>query len=117
MRKLNDVIEALPAQRRAAVRARGREQVAEEASLRELRQALQISQQRLATVMGTTQASISKMEKRSDMLVSSVRNYVEAIGGTLELLVKVNETKVELTLGLPFSMTDAEDREASGVPA
>ena len=46
-----------------------------------------------------------------------MRNYVEAIGGTLELLVKVNETKVELTLGLPFSMTDAEDREASGVAA
>ena len=96
MLNLGDIIDALPNERRGAVGARGRQRIAEEQGLRDLRQALRISQQQLAERMGTTQTGISRMEKRSDLLVSSVRDYVEAIGGTLRLVIEVNGRSVDL---------------------
>jgi len=57
-----------------------------EMALPELRKALDVSQEDLAKLLKVTQASVSKMENRSDLHVSSVAAYVEALGGQLELV-------------------------------
>jgi transcriptional regulator with XRE-family HTH domain len=53
-----------------------------------LRQAAQQTQQDLAAALGVGQDTISRLEKRSDMLLSTMRRYVEAMGGTLELVAQ-----------------------------
>ena len=46
----------------------------------EVRQARQMTQVRLAEVLGVNQGAISKLEKRSDMYLSTLRSYIEAMG-------------------------------------
>jgi DNA-binding transcriptional regulator YiaG len=53
--------------------------------LEELRQARNITQTHLASLLRITQASVSKMEKRTDMYVSTLRSFVQAMGGELEI--------------------------------
>ncbi|MBF0283210.1 MAG: XRE family transcriptional regulator [Magnetococcales bacterium] len=55
-------------------------------TLEQLRKAREFSQTELAQVLGTTQANISKMERRTDLYLSSLRNFVEALGGKLEII-------------------------------
>jgi len=65
-------------------------------SLGELRQARRLSQEVLAERLGTRQASISKLEGRSDMHLSTLRSYVEALGGTLELIARFPDRDVTI---------------------
>jgi predicted transcriptional regulator len=71
--------------RRARVSARAAELLAGENSLRELRMACQLTQQGMARKLGVRQHSISRMEQRSDMLLSTLREYVGQLGGELVL--------------------------------
>jgi DNA-binding XRE family transcriptional regulator len=82
-RNLDNVMNALPTERRAAVELRA----AELATLKDLRQAMQKTQVDLAAALHIGQDSVSRIEKRSDMLLSTLRGYVEAMGGKLELVV------------------------------
>lgn len=86
---LKDYLATLPEARRRAIRARAEELIAEEVSLAELRKDLERSQVELARKMGVRQADVSKIERRSDMHVSTLRRYVEAAGGSLEIIVRV----------------------------
>ena len=83
-RKLDDVMAALPTQRRQRVQARAMEL----ATLKDLRQAAQQTQAQLAVALGVGQDTISRLEKRSDMLLSTLRHYVESMGGKLELVAQ-----------------------------
>jgi DNA-binding XRE family transcriptional regulator len=58
------------------------------ATLKDLRLAVEQTQQDLAATLGVGQDTISSLEKRSDMLLSTLRRYVEAMGGTLELVAQ-----------------------------
>ena len=51
----------------------------------EVRQARQMTQVRLAEVLGVNQGAVSKLERRSDMYLSTLRSYIEAMGGQLEI--------------------------------
>lgn len=53
--------------------------------LQELRHARQLSQEQLAGVLHVKQASISKLERRADMYISTLRNFIRAMGGELEI--------------------------------
>ena len=53
--------------------------------LAELRSARQMTQIRLAELLRVNQGAISKMERRSDMYLSTLRSYIEAMGGQLEI--------------------------------
>ena len=64
------------------------EQMMREMPLVELRQARDFTQAALADALGTTQASVSKLERRSDMYLSTLRRLVEAMGGELEITAK-----------------------------
>lgn len=65
-----------------------KERAAELRTLRDLRLAVEQTQQQIAAQMGVEQASISRIENRSDMLLSTLRRYVEGMGGTLELVAQ-----------------------------
>jgi transcriptional regulator with XRE-family HTH domain len=81
-------MEKLDPERRARIRARAQEILEEEATLRDLRNARNLTQQELANVLGIKQDSVSRLERRADMLLSTMTNYVEAMGGTLRLIAE-----------------------------
>lgn len=83
-KKLDDIMAALPEARRQRVHAR----TMELATLKDLRQAVQQTQEQLAATLGVRQDTISRLEKRSDMLLSTLRHYIESMGGTLELVAQ-----------------------------
>jgi transcriptional regulator with XRE-family HTH domain len=76
--------ELSPAQRKR-VEARAKELEVEEKTLRDLRQAQRLTQQHMARKLGVKQHSISRMEQRTDMLLSTLRDYIEKMGGELEI--------------------------------
>ncbi|WP_338746149.1 XRE family transcriptional regulator [Pseudomonas putida] len=89
MKTLDKVMNELSPERRARIEARGLELIREEMTLQALRRQLQITQDELAERLDIRQGNVSKVEKRSDMLISTLRSYVEALGGTLELVAHV----------------------------
>ncbi|MEP6714170.1 MAG: XRE family transcriptional regulator [Terriglobia bacterium] len=85
---VNDIIKKLaPAQRRK-VEARAAQLMGEEMTLRELRQARKLTQVHVARTLGITQDSVSRLEKRSDLLLSTLRKTIEAMGGRLSLVAE-----------------------------
>jgi DNA-binding XRE family transcriptional regulator len=82
-RNINNIINKLPPAQRKKVEARAAELIAEEMSLQQLRQARKLTQQNMAKSLHIGQEGISKLEKRSDLLISTLRAYVEAMGGHL----------------------------------
>lgn len=83
-RKLDDAMAALPAQRCAKIERRAQEL----ATLKDLRHALEHTQEDLAAALGVRQDTISRLEQRSDMLLSTLRRYIEGTGGKLELVAQ-----------------------------
>ena len=64
--------------------------------LHKLRAARQLTQQQLAQTLDMTQAAVSQLEKRTDMYLSTLENFVEAMGGRLELYAVFPDGKVRL---------------------
>lgn len=85
---VDDKIRGLRAPQRRKVEARAAELMAEEMTLRELRKARKLTQVRLARTLKINQDSVSRLEKRSDLLLSTLRKAVEAMGGTLSLVAE-----------------------------
>ena len=85
---VNDIIKKLSPAQRKKVEARAAQLIAEEMTLRELRQARRLTQVRMAKTLGITQDSVSRLEKRSDLLLSTLRKTVEAMGGNLSLVAE-----------------------------
>jgi predicted transcriptional regulator len=73
------------------------QQMLAELPLQELRQAVQMSQESLGEILGASQAAVSKIESRTDMYVSTVRRYVEAMGGQLEIVAKFPDGDVKIS--------------------
>ena len=68
-----------------------------EMELAELRETLQVSQEELAKKLKVTQAAISRLERRPNPLLESIANYIEALGGRLELHAVLPNRTVRLT--------------------
>lgn len=83
---LDEMIARLPEEEQRAIEARAQQLIAEEMTLRELRAARELTQQKVADVLGIGQDSVSRLEKRSDLMLSTLRDYVAAMGGSLELV-------------------------------
>jgi transcriptional regulator with XRE-family HTH domain len=64
------------------------ELIEEEMTLRDLRQVQHLKQKRVADILGIEQDSVSRMERRADMLLSTMSSYVEAMGGKLRLIAE-----------------------------
>ena len=88
MKNLDRIRKQLSLARRRKIAARAATLIAEERSLQELRQAHKLTQKRIGEVLGIGQDSVSRLQQRSDLLISTLRNYVEAMGGTLSLVAE-----------------------------
>ena len=85
---VDDKIRKLSPAQRKRVEARAAELIAEEMTLRELRKARKLTQVRMAKALGVTQDSVSRLEKRTDLLLSTLRKTVRAMGGNLSLIAE-----------------------------
>lgn len=90
-RSLTEIVAKLPPERQAAIEARNEALRQEVEGLRELRQIAGKAQADIATALNIKQPSVSKIENQADMYLSTLRSYVEAVGGQLELVVKLPE--------------------------
>ena len=97
---VNEKIRKLSAAQRRKVESRAAELIAEEMSLRELRKARKLTQVRMAKTLGITQDSVSRLEKRSDLLLSTLRKTVKAMGGSLSLVAKFPDRPPVVLSGL-----------------
>ena len=95
-RKFRELQAKMSPEARQRVEARTKEMLAE-MPLHQLRHALQLSQEEIAEVMEVGQASVSKLERRTDMYLSTLRRFVEAMGGELEISACFPEGCVTIT--------------------
>ena len=100
--KFSELEARMSPEARAEARRRAQE-LMNEMPLHELRAARQLTQQQLARTLDMTQAAVSQLEQRTDMYLSTLENFVEAMGGRLEMYAVFPDGKVKLGL----------DREAS----
>ena len=85
---LDEMMAGLDPDRRRQIEERAQELIAEEMTLRELRKARQLTQVSVARELGVSQDAVSRLERRSDLLLSTLRRTVEAMGGTLSLVAR-----------------------------
>lgn len=78
------------------VRERARAQL-DESTLKQLRQDLALTQVELARVADMTQSELSRLEGRADHRISTLRRYIEALGGELEISAIIGKRRVKLT--------------------
>jgi DNA-binding Xre family transcriptional regulator len=87
------------------------ERLIEEMALDELRAARALTQEHLSTILGIRQSAVSKLERRADMYVSTLRHVIEAMGGRLEIRAVFPEGDVRITqfqtLGGPKAEPDS----------
>lgn len=92
-RNIKQIIKKLPKKEQRYIKQRGAQLVKEELSLQQLRKAREQSQHELAQRLGVKQAEISRLERRTDMYLSTLRSYVEAMGGSLEITARFPDQK------------------------
>jgi transcriptional regulator with XRE-family HTH domain len=85
---------------RKKVEARAAALIAEEMTLRELRHARKLTQVRMAKKLGITQDGVSRLEKRSDLLLSTLRKTVQAMGGNLSLVAEFPDREPVVLSGI-----------------
>ena len=85
---VNDKIKRLNPAQRKKLEDRVEELIAEEMTLRQLRKARKLTQVHMARKLGITQDGVSRLEQRSDLLLSTLRKHVEGMGGHLSLVAK-----------------------------
>ncbi len=95
-KKFSELEAKMPAASRARSDALYRQHLAE-MPLHELRQAKALSQVKLAESLHVNQAAISKMEHRTDMYISTLREYIRAMGGDLEIVAKFPDGSVKIS--------------------
>src|SRR5260370_32385517 len=107
---VNEVIRKLRSAELKKVEDRAAQLIAEEMSLRDLRKARKLTQARVAKTLGITQDSVSRLGKRSDLLVSTLRKTVKAMGGDVGSIAEFPD---RAPLGLSGLSQDDRPRKAS----
>jgi transcriptional regulator with XRE-family HTH domain len=92
-RPFRELTKTFTPERRARVAAKAAA-LREAMTLEELRKSRSLSQEDLASAMAVGQPAVAKLEKRTDMHVSNLRRYVEALGGTLEITARFEDESV-----------------------
>ncbi len=95
---VDDILKKFPAER--AIAARARELVAEYLTLQDLRKARTLTQERMAKLLGIKQENVSRLEKRTDLLLSTLSNYVTAMGGRLQIIAEFPDRQPVVLAGL-----------------
>jgi transcriptional regulator with XRE-family HTH domain len=84
---LEEILNQMPEERRARIFKRA-DEIRQEINLREMRRLRKITQTRLSKKLRIGQEGISRIERRADLYLSTLRNYVEGVGGKLSLVVE-----------------------------
>jgi Helix-turn-helix. len=108
-RKLDDILNALPADRRQRLIEGGKHRLDEYKTLQDLRRARELTQERVAETLGVKQENVSRLEKRSDLLLSTLRSYIRAMGGDLDLVATFPD-RDPVVLSSLFSDNPADKR-------
>lgn len=95
-KKFADLRAQMTPESRARAEAKAKAMLAE-MPLNELRQARGLSQKMLADVLHVQQPSIAKIEKRTDMYISTLRSHIEAMGGQLEVVARFPDGAVKIS--------------------
>ncbi|MGD0096124.1 MAG: helix-turn-helix transcriptional regulator [Terracidiphilus sp.] len=85
---------------RQSVEQRTAEMIAEELNLRELRRQRKLTQARLSKKLKIGQEGVSRIEKRADLYLSTLRSYIEGVGGKLSLIVQFPDRPPVMLAGL-----------------
>lgn len=104
-RNVNDIIKKLSPSQRKKVEARAAQLIAEEMTLQQLRKARKLTQQKLAKSLRIGQEGVCKLEKRSDLLISTLRDYIEAMGGNLSLVAEFPDRPPVILSGIADTET------------
>lgn len=88
LKTLDEKLNELSPERKKKVEARAAELIAEEMTLRDVRKALKLTQARVGELLEISQDNVSRIEKRSDMMISTLRSYIQAMGGELHITAK-----------------------------
>ena len=105
--RLDDFVAKLPKKQQRAIKKRMAELITEEATLRQLREARERSQVEMAAKLHINQTAVSKLERRTDVYLSTLRGFIEAMGGKLEIIARFPNQAVRIT---QFEMLDPEQR-------
>lgn len=111
MTNLERIRKELSPARRKKVEARAAQLIAEEMTLQELRRARKLTQVRMAKALGIGQDGVSKLEKRADLMISTLRKSVEAMGGSLSLIAEFPDREPVLLSGIA---EDGQDTKPTG---
>jgi len=105
-RTMNEVMAGMPKERQERIRARAADLSREIEGLKALRQLADRSQEQIAQSLGIKQPSVLKIERQTDLYLSTLRRFVEAAGGTLELRIDLPGTGA-------FTLTGVGEIEAA----
>lgn len=100
MKTLNQKTKRIGSARRKKIEARAASLIADEMTLQELRQARKLTQVRMGKVLGISQDGVSRLEKRSDLLLSTLRKSVEPMGGNLSLVAEFPDREPVVLSGI-----------------
>lgn len=107
--KFSNLVEKMSPERRARV-DRLAEAMFQEMNLAQLRKARRLSQASLGEILHVEQPAVAKLEKRADMYVSTLRHFIEAMGGELDVVARFPDHAVHITnfhdLEGPETVTD-----------
>ena len=110
---LDDIIAGLPLDQQAEIEAAAKILIEEELTLRDLRKAHELTQNRMSEALNISQDGVSRIEKRSDLLLSTMRSYVEAMGGKLRILAEFpDRNPVSITTLGSITQSDKPPRAA-----
>ena len=94
-KKFSEIEAKMSPERRAKIAQKVKETLAE-MPLNELRNARGLSQQMLADTLHIQQPAIAKLEKRTDMYISTLRSHIQAMGGELEVIARFPDGDVKI---------------------
>lgn len=94
---LDDVINSLPPERREKIEHLTADLVEEVVTLRELRKKQKLTQADIAQLLGIKQENVSRLERRNNIHLSTLKDYIHALGGKLHLIVEFpNQEPIEI---------------------
>jgi len=101
---LDDIINSLPSEQRAKIDSLTAELIEEVLTLRELRKKQNLTQEDIAQLLGIKQENVSRLERRNNIHLSTLKDYIHALGGKLHLIVEFPNQE-------PIEIKDCEDIE------
>lgn len=108
----NELLKKLPEKRQRKIAKRAEQLRAEYLAIQDIRKARSLTQAQLAKALGINQANVSQIEKRSDLLLSTLRSYIEAMGGELHLIAEFPDRPSVFVTSL-FDSDTENDRDAA----